>query len=66
VAKKMKLKVVVELDVDREAWAEEYGIDPRFVWEDVRAYLANVLQVGTLPGELGLWNVEATEVSVRR
>lgn len=34
----MKVRVVVTLDIDREAWMREFGIDRDKVREDVQSY----------------------------
>ncbi|MFB8351027.1 hypothetical protein ACFQ7W_05435 [Streptomyces niveus] len=39
----MKQRITFTLDVDEQAWAEEYGLDPADVREDVRSYMANLL-----------------------
>ncbi|WP_406192426.1 hypothetical protein OH733_05280 [Streptomyces griseus] len=40
----MKLIVALELDVDEQAWAHEYGHDVSAVPEDVRTYLTTIAQ----------------------
>jgi hypothetical protein len=64
-AKKMKLKVVVELDVDREAWADEYGIDPSEVVDDLRMYLMHMIQ-DSYPASERMVVVESAKATVRR
>lgn len=40
----MKVRVTATVEIDAQAWAEEYGIDPADVRKDVQAHLADSLQ----------------------
>jgi hypothetical protein len=39
----MKVQVIVTLDVDPEAWALEYGLEPKEVRGDVKRWASNTL-----------------------
>lgn len=57
----MKLIVALELDVDEQAWAHEYGHDVSAVPADVRTYLTTIAQ-DFYPSAAGLVR-EVKEVS---
>lgn len=37
----MKVTVTIKLDIDAEAWATEYGLDPSEVVRDVKRHVTN-------------------------
>lgn len=52
----MKIAVTVVIEVDAEAWADEYGIDKADVRDDIKQYVLTGVQ--TAPG------VAATDATV--
>jgi hypothetical protein len=40
----MRIRIVLNLDVDAEVWAEEYGVARANVRSDVQRYIRNGLQ----------------------
>lgn len=40
----MKVKVSVTLDIDAEAWAQDFGIDKKDVRKDVQVYFEQTCQ----------------------
>jgi len=46
----MKLTVEVDLDIDEEIWAVEYGVDPNDVREDIRANFASITSPASVAG----------------
>lgn len=40
----MKVRIAVTVDVDPEAWAEEYGIESSGVREDLKTWVVNAIQ----------------------
>jgi hypothetical protein len=49
----MKVRLTFTLDVDEEAWANEYGLYPKEVHEDVRAMFLTYM-LGSRPRDNGL------------
>lgn len=49
----MKVAIKVTLDIDPEAWAFEFGIDPEKVREDVQTYFADTCEQQLLRLGLG-------------
>lgn len=49
----MKIRVVVTVDVDTDAWAAEYGMDKDDVRDDVKAYVTALVN-DSFPVESGL------------
>ncbi|MGP4013691.1 hypothetical protein [Streptomyces sp. 4N124] len=39
----MKVRITITVNVDADAWALEYGIDPPEVRADVKEYLGNAI-----------------------
>lgn len=50
----MKVRHTVTVDVDVDAWALEYGLEPADVRDHVRAYLDATVDE-SYPGVAGLW-----------
>lgn len=51
----MRIRVTVSVDVDDQAWADEYGMDRRDVRDDVRRYITKAID--SQLSDLGLGQV---------
>jgi hypothetical protein len=51
----MKVRVVLTVDIDREAWATEYGVPVDEVRDDVREYVTNAVKAHLDANGLMCW-----------
>ena len=57
----MKVRVAVSIDVDREAWADSYGLAPEEVRADVRGYVLQQIRESPAATEQCIRTVEVTD-----